>query len=168
MKVRWQVTTIVDLIPSMTDRELLNVFENATQTISENKNVAAAESALSAIEREWKKRLDGARTKPDRHDSPPVGMLATLGYRVGATSGETKAVRRRILKHVLERQLPLVDSPGYTDEWGLPNSTKRYSKLIQFLQSQLTNPANREHGRAMIEWSEDLDWVQQNYLHLSR
>jgi hypothetical protein len=40
--------TIVDLIPSMTDQELLNVFENATQKLSENKNVAAAESALSA------------------------------------------------------------------------------------------------------------------------
>jgi hypothetical protein len=44
--------TIVELIPSMTDRELLNVFENATQKLSENKNVAAAESALSAVERE--------------------------------------------------------------------------------------------------------------------
>jgi hypothetical protein len=158
--------TIVELIPSMTDRELLNVFENATQKLSENKNVAAAESALSAVEREWKKRLDGARAKPHRQDSPSVGMLVTLGYRVGATNGETKAVRRRILKHVLERHLPLVSSPGYTDEWGLPNSSKRYLKLIQFLQSQLTNPANREHERAMIEWSEDLDWVQHNYPHL--
>jgi hypothetical protein len=160
--------TIVELIPRMTDRELLNVFENATRKLSENKNVAAAESALSAIESEWKKRLDGARAKPHRQDSPSVGMLATLGYRVGATNGETKAARRRILKHVLEGHLPLVSSPGYTDEWGLPNSTKRYSKLIQFLESQLNNPANREHERAMIEWSEDLDWVQQNCPHLSR
>jgi hypothetical protein len=56
---------------------------NATQKLSENKNVAAPDSALSAIEREWKKRLDGARMKADRHDSPSVGMLATLGYRVG-------------------------------------------------------------------------------------
>jgi hypothetical protein len=160
--------TIVDLIPSMTDRELLNVFENATKKLSEETNVAAAESALAAIECEWQTRLEGARAKPHRHDSPSIGMLATLGYRVGAKNGETKAVRRRILKHVLEGQLPLVSSPGYTDEWALPNSTKRYSKLIQFLESQLNNPANREHEQAMIEWHEDIDWVKQRYPHLSR
>jgi hypothetical protein len=163
-----EMATIVDRIPNMTDSELLVLFENATRRISEDRNAVAAQDAVSAIEREWKTRLDGARARPNRYDTPAVGMLATLGYRVGATKGETKAVRRRILKHVLEGHLPMVGSPGYTDEWGLPKSTKRFSKLIQFLESQLTNPANREHERAMIEWSEDLSWVQQNYLHLAR
>jgi hypothetical protein len=110
------MATIVDRIPNMTDPELLVLFENATRRLSENKNAAAAQDALSAIEREWKTRLDAARAKPHRYDTPAVGMLATLGYRVGATKGETTAVRRRILKHVFEGQLPMVSSPGYTDE----------------------------------------------------
>jgi hypothetical protein len=162
------MATIVDRVPNMTDPELLVLFENATRRISENRNVVAAQDAVSAIEREWQTRLDGARARPNRYDTPAVGMLATMGYRVGATKGETTAIRRRILKHVLEGHLPVVGSSGYTDEWGLPKSTKRFSKLIQFLESQLTNPANCEHERAMIEWSEDLSWVQQNYLHLAR
>jgi hypothetical protein len=162
------VATIVDRIPNMTDPEILVLFENATRRISNDKDVVAAQDALSAIEREWKKRLDGARARLDRYDTPAVGMLATLGYRVGATKGETTAVRRRILKHALEGHLPMVSSPGYTDEWSSPKSTKRFSKLIQFLESQLSNPANREHVQAMIEWSEDLSWVQQNYSYLAR
>lgn len=109
-----------------------------------------------------------ARPPTNRSGAPRVGMLGALGYRVGSTQGVPTAVRRRILKHVLERQLPLVDSLAYMEEWGQENSTKRYSKLIQFLHSQLTNPANRDSARAMIEWNEDLDWVRHNYSHLSR
>jgi hypothetical protein len=160
--------SIEERIPSMTDQELLNLFENATGKLLDPKHAAAAGSALAAIDHEWKKRLEGARAKLSPDESPSIGMLATLGYRVGTTNGETKAIRRRILKHVIEGNLPLVGSPGYTSDWGLPNSTKRYSKLIQFLESQLANPANREHERAIIEWGEDLDWARQNYPHLSR
>jgi hypothetical protein len=162
------MTNIVDRIPSMTDQELLVLFENASARLSENKTPDAAATAMAAIEREWQNRLDHPRTNTHRYEAPPVGMLGTLGYHVGSTNGAATAVRRRLLKHVLEGQLPLVDSPAYTDEWGPANSTKRYSKLIQFLQSQIANPANRDKARAMIEWNEDLDWVQHNYSHLSR
>jgi hypothetical protein len=158
--------SVEERIRTMTDQQLLNLFGNATKQLVEGKELEKAENVLSAIESEWKARLDDVRIKPDRTGSPSVGMLATLGYRVGAKNGETKAARRRILKHVLERVLPLVDSLEYTMQWGLPNSVKRYSKLVQFLQSQLTNPANSEHGRAVLEWNEDLDWVQHTYGHL--
>jgi hypothetical protein len=46
-----EMATIVDRIPNMTDSELLVLFENATRRISEDKNVVAAQDALSAIER---------------------------------------------------------------------------------------------------------------------
>jgi len=161
------MANIVDLIPDMTDQELLVLFKNATVKLSENKMADAAAAALAAIEQEWQKRAARPRANTQRYDAPTVGMLATLGYHVGSTNGAATAVRRRIIGHVLEGQLPLVGSPGYTDEWGAPNSTKRFSKLIQFLQSQLTNPANQENARAMIEWQEDLDWVRHNYAHLA-
>lgn len=159
--------SIFDRIPKMTDQELLVLFKNANRQLSEGKNAPEGQSALVAIEHEWKRRLDSAKEQSLRDDAPAVGMLATLGYHVGATNGESTVTRRRILKHVLEGQLPMVSSLSYTEEWGLPNSKRRYSKLIQFLESQLNNPANQKSERAMIEWSQDLDWVRRTYSHLS-
>jgi len=161
------MSKIAERIPQMTDEQLLNLFANATQKLSESKNIEAAEVAIAAIEHEWKKRLDAARTGGYKSAVPDMGMLATLGYRVGAANGETTAARRKILKYVLERRLPVVASPAYTDAWGEPNSRRRYSKLVQFLESQLTNPAHRAYARAIVEWSEDLDWVRHKYSHLS-
>jgi hypothetical protein len=87
-------------------------------------------------------------------------------------NGEKTPIRRQVLKLVLEQlQLPIVGSPAYTDEWGEPNSSKRYEKLIRFLESQLSNPGNINRPnmeKAMIEWAEDLEWVQRNYAHLAR
>jgi hypothetical protein len=155
---------LVDLIPKMSDRELLTLFQNASNLVAEGRNVENAESAISAIEREWKKQLDN--TADNSFTIPATGMLASLGYHVGSALGEKACVRRKILKHVLERQLPMVSSRQYTEEWGLPKSSKRYRKLNQFFHGQLSNPANSGHERAMIEWSEDLEWVQQQYSHL--
>ena len=128
-----------------------------------------AESIIADIECEWKRRLDLARAGNCAYGSPPEGMLATLGYHVGNVEGESTPVRRLILKHLVERQLPLVQSPAYTDEWGTPKSSERVHKLIRFLESQLNNPRNNNAPnmeRAMIEWSEDLEWVQETFSHL--
>jgi hypothetical protein len=87
-------------------------------------------------------------------------------------NGEKTAIRRQILELLLEQlQLPIVSSPAYTDEWGEPNSSKRYNKLVRFLESQLTNPSNLNRPnmeKAMIEWAEDLEWVQKKYAHLAK
>jgi hypothetical protein len=151
----------------MTDEELLSLFNNASRLISENKNVAAANSTIATIEAEWEKRARAGQPQSNSYGSPAVGMLATLGYHVGSTTGERKAVRRRILKHVMEGFLPLVGTRDYTEGWGPPNSKKRHWKLTQVLESQRNNPANKDKARAIIEWSEDLAWVQQNYEYLS-
>ena len=157
-------------IGAMKDEELLQLFKNAGRILSNGPN-AKAESVVADIELEWKRRIDLARVGQYTYQSPSEGMLATLGYHVGNTEGESTPIRRLILKHLMERQLPLVKSPIYTDEWGTPNSPKRYYKLIRVLESQLTNPhaINAPNmARAMIEWSEDLDWVQKTFSHLAR
>jgi hypothetical protein len=160
---------IINAIPTMSDQQLLNLFKNAVQLISRSEN-PDAQSVLAAIEREWKQRLDRARDGKTIAERPSRGMLQELGYKVGE-SGERTPTRRQILTHLLEHELPLVGSPSYTDEWGTPNSPKRYWKLVRFFESQLTNRAhhNRAHhnmDKAMIEWSEDLEWVQRTYAHL--
>lgn len=161
---------IVTNIPAMDDQDLLNLFNNATRMLSKGVNVKA-ESVIVAIEGEWKKRLDRARAGTYSTARPNDGMLATLGYRVGSVNGEKTLIRRQILKNLIERQLPMVSSPAYTDEWGTPNSSKRYEKLIRFLESQLSNPGNIDRSnmaKAMIEWQEDLEWVRKTFAHLAK
>lgn len=159
---------ITDRIPKMADQDLLTLFGNAIKQIAEGKKLAEATSVIATIGGEWKRRLDAARAGTYKPDRPVTGMLATLGYHVGAERGERTPVRRTILKHMMEGQLPLVDSPAYTDEWGEPRSPERYSKLTQVLELQRSNPAHSEHAQAIIAWVEDLDWVQNNYAHLLR
>ena len=152
----------------MNDKELLQLFKNANRMLSKGPNVQA-DSAIAAIECEWKNRLDLARSGLYKYEQPQIGMLATLGYHVGNTEGEPTPIRRMILKNLLERQLPIVESPAYTDEWGPPNSPTRYWKLVRFLGGQLSNPRNENApnmGKAMIEWSEDLEWVEKSFSHL--
>jgi hypothetical protein len=150
----------------MSDEELLNLFTNAIVKLTNEPN-AAASSVKAAVEREWKKRLDRARKGRYSPVTPQIGMLATLGYRVGKVNGEKGSVRRKILAHVIEGELPMVGSPAYTDEWGTPRSQERYRKLIHFFDGQLNNSANAEKPQAMIEWAEDREWVQQTYGHLA-
>jgi hypothetical protein len=161
---------IMEKIPKMNDEELLVLFRNAISKLSTDLK-GAAESIIDGVEHEWKKRLERARAGTYLAARPSDGMLATLGYRVGNVSGEKTPNRRLILKLLLERQLPMVGSPAYTDEWGAPNSSKRYEKLTRFLGSQLNNPANCNRPnmeKAMIEWGEDLEWVQRTYAHLAQ
>jgi len=163
------MSMIIEKMPKMNDEELLVLFHNAASKLSTGLN-PAAESIIAAVEHEWKKRLERARAGTHLAARPNEGMLATLGYRVGSVNGEKTPNRRRILKHLLERQLPMVGSPAYTDEWGAPKSSKRYDKLNRFLESQLNNPGNINRpnmAKAMIEWREDLDWVQTTYAHFA-
>jgi serine/threonine protein kinase len=120
-----------------------------------------AESVIAAIQKEWKRKVEAGVTTyvPER---PNEGMLSTLGYRVGL-NGERKKIRHQILTYVLEGELPLVASLSYTKEWGAPKSTTRHHKLTRFLESQLNNPANCNKEKAMIEWREDLDWIQETF-----
>jgi hypothetical protein len=165
------MSMIIQKIPDMSDQDLLNLFHNAAKSLTKGPNLEAA-SVIKAIGNEWTKRLDQARAGTRSTERPNDGMLATLGYRVGSVNGEKTPIRRKILELILEQlHLPIVDSPAYTDEWGDPNSSKRYNKLIRFLESQLTNPSNTNRpnmGKAMIEWAEDLEWVQTKYAHLAR
>jgi hypothetical protein len=80
---------LVELIPNMSDRELLTLFRNASNLVAEGKNVQNAESAIFAIERQWKKQLDN--TADNDHTIPATGMLATLGYHVGSAQGKKHA-----------------------------------------------------------------------------
>ncbi len=152
---------IVNKIPSLEDAELIQMFKNAMRVLSKGEN-AQAELVKVAIEQEWKRRVERAQAGGPSWERPTKGMLHELGYHVGE-NGERREIRRRILKHVLEGELPLVSSIAYTLEWGSPGTKQRYWKLTRFLEGQIANRAYEYMEKAIIEWSEDLDWVREPY-----
>lgn len=93
--------SIVSKIPIMTDEDLLNLFRNAIAKCTQGPN-EAAQLVKVAVEREWKNRLDRARAGNVSVASPNVGLLATLGYRVGSVKGEKTSIRRMILHTLLK------------------------------------------------------------------
>jgi hypothetical protein len=151
-------------IPTMSEADLFKLFKNACRELANGPN-DLAQSILTAIGTEWKRRRDLLLGLEICLTRPNEGMLSALGYHVGE-KGERATIRRKILARAIEGELPMIGSPAYTAEWGAPNSRQRYRKLTNFLQAQITNPAYVNMAKAIIEWSEDLDWVEQNYRHL--
>lgn len=155
------ISKIINAIPAMGDEQLLNLFKNAVGKLSDGTNDSARD-VVAAIAHEWKQRLERAVAGGVLTARPTKGMLHELGYKVGQ-EGERTPIRRQILKQVVEMDLPLVSSPAYTNEWGTPGSQQRFRKLTRFLEERLSNPAYRDMDKALIEWSEDLEWVRQTY-----
>lgn len=147
--------------------DLIQMFVNAVSWIVNEKQVEAAKGMIVAIQKEWERRrkIGDAFTDFER---PELGMLAALGYRVGQTEGRPPRIRRLILKHVLEGELPMVHSASYTNEWGEPHSIKRYKKLARFLQNNIESNQTKPNMKLAVKhWSEDFAWVEQRHSHPS-
>ena len=147
-------------IPNMADRELLVLFKNAHKVLEKNgsTNKDQASEIITAIEGEWEDRVARAEGGTYQPELPDIGMLKTLGYSVG-NSGEKLKIRRQILRTLMVSVLPVVGSPAYTASWGSPNSVKRYKKLETTLNSFIAN-ADPGWEKAILEWREDLDYIQ--------
>ena len=149
---------ILDLLQSKSDADLLIIFQNCVRALAKGTNENAVK-VVQGIEREWQRRLKAWSYDP----RPSEGMLSALGYHVG-NNGEKLAVRRRILKHVLEGELPVVGSVAYTAEWGRPLTRKRFDKLSRFFVNMLEGTGNNPGmTSAVAQWQADLDWVIEQY-----
>jgi hypothetical protein len=150
--------SVLDLLQGKSDADLLIIFNNCVRTLAKGTNENAVQ-VVQGIEQEWQRRLKGWSSDP----RPNEGMLAALGYHVG-NNGEKLAVRRRILKHVLEGELPVVGSVAYTAEWGRPLSRQRFDKLTRFFMNMLEGAGNNPGmTSANAQWQADLDWVKEQY-----
>jgi hypothetical protein len=47
-------------------------------------------------------------------------------------------------------------------EWGEDASMERYSKLKRFLNGEINSPLQQNNYRAILEWKEDLAWLEKN------
>jgi hypothetical protein len=153
-------------MPDLTEdsyEDLLQRFLNAVSLIVRERQVEDAKRLIVAIQQEWKRRRNHGDAI-NGFERPETGMLAALGYHVGQMQGQLARTRREILKFVLGGELPMVHSASYTDEWGEPNSPKRYWKLVRFLQNNIeNNRTNPTKKLAVRHWSEDFEWVERHY-----
>lgn len=105
------------------------------------------------------------RSKLDDFVRPAEGMLSFYGYHVGSTLGRSEDFRREVLSKIFhEKNLPLVGSLSYVEEWGASSSKKRLNKinncLLGFLNSKY--PGYMDMTRAFREWHADLKWIEDN------
>ena len=115
------------------------------------------EAVIGIIKIEWMKRLE----EGDQEGFPDEGLMSTMGYRVGDTQGIKASHRRMIMKEILEGPIPFVGSPSYMREWGSDGSIERYNKMKRFLTSEIKMPVQKNNYRAISEWKEDLQWLEE-------
>ena len=98
-------------------------------------------------------------------ESPSTGMLAFLGYHVGA-NGLPEDERRAILASVYLEELPPVNSSNYMSDWGQPHTGGRLKKLAETLAALARNEKRKRAASSAIavdEWEADLEYLRQNY-----
>jgi hypothetical protein len=114
---------------------------------------------IKLIKNEWMLRLEeGGQSS----GAPSEGIMSTMGYRVGDTQGVKQEYRILIMIEILKGPLPYVDGPAYMREWGEDASIERYSKLKRFLNGEINSPLQQNNYRAILEWKEDLAWLEKN------
>ncbi len=115
------------------------------------------EAVIAIIKMEWMQRLE----EGDQDGLPDEGLMSTMGYRVGDTQGIKASYRRMIMKEILEGPIPFVSNPAYMREWGQDGSIERYDKMKRFLKSEINSPVQKHNYRAVSEWKEDLQWLEE-------
>ena len=154
---------ILDKIPSMTDKDLLTLFNNA-HNLLDNSQSKDAIAVIDKIQVVWFERLQLAKKGKYKATSPDIGMLKSFQYAVG-NDGLSQKKRQNILNMIFNSDLPVVGSPAYTLEWGEKKSKKRYYKINRTLNSLLSSAtSNKREGweKAVIEWREDIEYIENN------
>jgi len=157
---------VLENIPKMDDRALTRLFLNAQKLLLKNASNEDALAVLSAVQVEWNERLKKFLDGEYKASTPEQGLLSVVGYKVG-NEGEKKPVRQQILDYILTSDLPPVASPAYMAEWGRKNTPDRYRKLhrvIRVLASSGKTLGNMD--KAVIEWEEDLDYLEAKWAPL--
>lgn len=95
-------------------------------------------------------------------DSPEVGILSYMGYRVGAR-GLAAAERRAVLAEVFDSRLPNINSLEYMQSWGRPKSKERLKKMADSMAAFCQNQKRRGNVLAASHYEEDLRWLHKNY-----
>lgn len=146
------------------DLDLVAMYQNCVRAVAENTRfAAAAQEKLGYITSEFRRRRALADAGHVFVEMPDVGMLSTIGYRVG-NGGEREPSRRKLLDYVMTAELPLVASVAYTRQWGEPRSSTRLWKLLRTLEGLAAGAEGRpSQALACTHWLEDRDYVHRTW-----
>ena len=164
---RSSIDKLIDGLPKRNDNDIFQQYKNCVIAISQNKpNKDDAEKLIKAIKKEWARRKDLYEQNKYKPTTPKDGMMGAFGYHVG-NYGESLKVRRIIIDDIMITDLPLIQGPAYTAEWGTPKSHKRFNKMRTFFQQMIFrgNNMNKDGGydKAIDEWEDDLNYLITNW-----
>jgi hypothetical protein len=161
--------------------DLHGLFQDCIERIASGNATLAgpAVELCDAIRQEWKRRADNGdyfvwpRTDADfgsgrlrKIDSPELGILGALGYRVGKARGRTRAVRLLLLDAVFSDILPPINGSRYMAQWGAPSTSPRLKKMADCLASWIRNSKrirSLDRTVAIEQWSSDLLYLYDTY-----
>ena len=159
-------------IEEMTIERQIILRRNCVAFIAQGKGTEErrkiAQQRIDRINAHWEELVQFAEENQIQpHMLPERGMMAVMGYHVG-NDGVAKMKRREILGEVIEEPLPFVHTPMYMREWGAPNSHRRVDKVCSFFHGEINKPRGnaRDFERAIKEWEDDLEFVQETWGHL--
>jgi hypothetical protein len=93
-----------------------------------------------------------------------IGLLSSMGYRVGQTRGLLTGQRRAILERVFKYELPNTNLPRwYVEQWGNPKSGERLKKIADSLAAFYQREKKKNHNAAASDYEEDLEWLYENF-----
>ena len=148
------------VIKIKSNRDLAKYYQTLLKrsfVLEEKLKLAECRLVIAEIKIEWSKRLE----EGDQTGYPDEGLMSTMGYRVGDTQGIKAPYRRMIMKEILEGPIPFVGNPAYMLEWGSDGSIEIYNKMKRFLTSEIKMPMQKNNYRAISEWKEDLQWLEE-------
>ena len=143
-------------------------------------DVVSARDRADAIEREWLRIADLPEDHPDYFKWPSteapmghgglgfsnweaMGMLAYIGYKVGAGSPLVDEQRRALLLRIFAMNLPPLNGPDYLREWGAPSSPSRLRKMAESVAALARNAKRRRNASwqiAINHWETDLRFLR--------
>ena len=97
-------------------------------------------------------------------DAPSTGLLAYLGYRVGA-NGLDPEERCQLLDTVYTHLLPPLNSADYMSEWAEPSSAQRLRKMADSIAAFVRNNKRKSQPstQSIDDWEDDLQYLYTNY-----
>jgi len=107
------------------------------------------------------KASPGSQQLPDGVFEIDVGLLRTLGYRVGIEGlGETR--RRDLLEDIYSQPLAILRGHPQEAQWGKPSSSRRLHKLANVIAAFVRNNKRRQRPptTAIAEWEADLRFLK--------
>lgn len=106
----------------------------------------------------------GQQTLADGVFEIDIGLLRTLGYRVGVEGlGETR--RRDLLEDVYTQPLAILRGHPQEAQWGQPTSSRRLHKLANVVAAFARNAKRRRSQPqiAISEWEADLRFLKKQF-----